>query len=140
MIVSIVSSRRSDRARSAIAAHTLSQVFQRAELKLFHGPFRATKSGRDLTDALLVDEPHSNHLPLEIGQLLDVAIERDPLLDFLKLARIRARREARRVSGGRVRASGPPARSRRSGITRPTQARPAIRSFRSCSTPARIPA
>src|SRR5438093_1880693 len=88
-MASTVSSRRSVRGRSVMATHALSQALQRAELELLDGPFGAVESGRHLADALLLDEPHLDHLPLELGQLLDVLIQRDPPVDVLELAWIR---------------------------------------------------
>src|SRR6516164_207168 len=86
---SMVSSRRSVRGRSAMTRHALSQLLQRAELKLLDGPFGAVEGGRHLMDALLLDEPHPDHLPLELGELLDLLIQRDPPLNVLELMRIR---------------------------------------------------
>src|SRR6266566_9331060 len=74
-MASTVSSRRSVSGRSAMAPHALSQVLQRTELELLDGPFRTVESGRHLADALLLDEPHLDHLPLQVRQLLDVLIQ-----------------------------------------------------------------
>src|SRR5437773_1566637 len=90
-MASTVSSRRSVRGRSVMATHALSQALQRAELELLDGPFGAVESGRHLADALLLDEPHLDHPPLELGQLLDVLIQRDPPVDVRELAWIRSR-------------------------------------------------
>src|SRR5712691_9369860 len=99
-MASTVSSRRSVRGRSVMATHALSQVLQRAELELLDGPFGAVESGRHLADALLLDEPHLDHLTLQVGQLLDMLIQRDPPLDVIKLARIRhVRRRLVRLAG-----------------------------------------
>src|SRR5437879_10423136 len=69
-MASTVSSKRSVSGRSAMAPHALSQVFQRTQLELFDGPFRTVERGRHLADALLLDEPHLDQLPLHIQQLL----------------------------------------------------------------------
>src|SRR5438477_10191199 len=88
-MASMVSSRRSVRARSAMTTHALSQFLQRAQLKLLDGPFGTVESGRYVADALLLDKPHLNHLPLQVGQPLDLLIQRDPTLDVLELVRVR---------------------------------------------------
>src|SRR5262245_8003451 len=87
-MASMVSSRRSARSWSAMATLALSQVLQRAELELLDCAFRALESGRHLANALLFDEAHPDHLPLEIGQPFDVLIQRDAALDVLELTRI----------------------------------------------------
>jgi hypothetical protein len=50
-----------------MATHALSQVLQRPKLQLLHSSFGTIERGRDLADALLLDEAHLNHAPLEIG-------------------------------------------------------------------------
>src|SRR5438132_12701563 len=81
IIASTVSSRRSTRSRSAMAVHVLSQVLERPELELLDRAFRAIERGRHLADALLLDEPHLNHAPLQLRQPVDLLIQRDAPVD-----------------------------------------------------------
>src|SRR5688572_905139 len=96
----MVSSSRSIRGRSAMTTHVLSQVLQRPELELLDGAFRAVERGRHLANALLLDEPHPDHLLLQIRQLLDLLIQRESTVDVLELPRVgRLGRWLLRVAG-----------------------------------------
>src|SRR5215212_4513496 len=88
-IASTVSSRRSMRSRSAMATHAPAQVLERTQLELLDGPFRSIERGRDIADALLLDEPHLDDPTLNIRQLRNLLKQRDPPLDVLELARVR---------------------------------------------------
>src|SRR5215831_3516381 len=81
---STISFTRSARACSAMATHASAQVLQRAELKLLDGALGPIERRGHVANALLVDEAHADHLPLQVRQLLHMSIQRDPPLELLE--------------------------------------------------------
>src|SRR6478609_1110820 len=76
-ITPIVSSRRSGRGRSAMTTHALAEVLERPQLQLLDRTFGAIERRRHFANALLLDEAHPNDLALQLGQSIDVSIERE---------------------------------------------------------------
>src|SRR5215831_13952397 len=118
---STISFTRSARACSAMATHASAQVLQRAELKLLDGALGPIERRGHVANALLVDETHADHLPLQIRQLFHMSIERDPPLDLLEFAGVRQVgrrivRVARTIApiiGNRIRSDSKQPRGRR---------------------------
>src|SRR6188768_3031753 len=87
-IASIVSSRWSERGRSAMATHALAEALERPQLKLLDRAFRPMEGRSHLANALLLHEAHPDDLTLQVRQSIDLSIQRQPTFDVRGLAGI----------------------------------------------------
>lgn len=64
-----------------MTTHALAEVLERPQLQLLDRTFGAIERRRHFANALLLDEAHPHDLTLQLGQSIDVSIERETLLD-----------------------------------------------------------
>src|SRR5262245_16000718 len=67
-------------------AHAFPKVRDRAKLQLLDRAFRSFERRRDVADALVFDETHLDHAPLQVGQSIYELKQADPSLQLLVFA------------------------------------------------------